>query len=416
MTTIHGHTRPGFEPIRQRFSELAHLMGAGGAAFAVTRHDELIVDLWAGQADHDRAWTRDTRVHIQSTSKAVTAWAAMVLVDRGELDLERTVAHYWPEYGCRGKERTTVRQLLSHAAGSTRLPGYTDLLDLDGNGLDQYDEIASRLAAAEPDWAPGTAHGYHGYTYGNLISELLLRVTGRRAGAFLRDDVFGPLNLNLWLGTPASEQRNLAAIKTWPPAPLPELPPEVMAAMASMAETMKSTPLGNPDAWQYHAGFKGLLGGPYDLFSLSVRQLWSQPKALAAEFGAANVTADARSLARLYTPLALRGQLDGRAIVKPETVRAFSEKASPGGTDLVISRVMGWTCGSHHANNPLVPTLPLPFGPNAEAFGMTGGGGNYGFADPAAGIAGGFVRNHYCNTFALSSYLVESLYGCLGNV
>ena len=413
MTAIHGYTRPDFEAVRERFAALAHLMGTGGAAFAATKQGELIVDLWAGQADHDRAWLRDTKVHIQSTSKAVTAWAAMVLVDRGELDLDKTVAHYWPEYGCKGKEKTTVRQLLSHTAGSTRLPGYTELLDLDGNGLDQYDEIASRLAAAEPDWSPGTAHGYHGYTYGNLVSELVLRITGRRAGVFLRDEVCGPLNLNLWLGTPLDEQRSLAAIKPWPSAPLPELPAEAIAAFANVAELMKTMPLGNPEAWQYHAGFKALLGGPTDLFFLSVGQLWSQPKALAAEFGAANVTSDARSLARLYTPLALQGELDGRGVVKPATVQAFSDVAPPGGLDLVVGRDMGWTCGSHHANNPLVPGLPLPFGPNPRAFGMTGGGGNYGFADPAAGIAGGFVRNHYCSTFGLSSHLVAALYGCL---
>jgi CubicO group peptidase (beta-lactamase class C family) len=416
MTDIHGYTRPGFEPVRERFAALAHLMGSGGAAFAATRQGELVVDLWAGQADHDRPWTRDTRVHIQSTSKAVTAWAAMLLVDRGELDLDQTVAHHWLEYGCHGKERTTVRQLLSHAAGSTRLPGYTELLDLDGNGLDRYDEIASRLAAAEPDWAPGTAHGYHGYTYGSLVSELVRRITGRRAGAFLRDELFGPLNLNLWLGTPLAEQRSLAAIKPWPTAPLPELPAEVMAGLANMAEVMKSMPFGNPEAWQYHAGFKGLLGGPQDLFSLSVRQLWSQPKALAAEFGSANVTADARSLARLYTPLAQRGALDGRALIKPATVQAFLQPAAPGGADLVIGREMGWTCGSHHANFALLPTVPPPFGPNADAVGMTGGGGNCGFADPAAGIAGGFVRNHYCSSFALSGHLVAALYGCLPDV
>lgn len=413
MTVIHGYTKSGFEPVRERFATLAHLMGTGGAAFAATRHGELVVDLWAGQADHDRPWTRDTKVHIQSTSKAVTAYTAMLLVDRGALDLDQTVAHYWPEYGCHGKERTTVRQLLSHAAGSTRLPGYTELLDLDGNGLDEYDEIASRLAGAEPDWAPGTAHGYHGYTYGNLVGELVRRITGQTAGQYLRAEVSGPLALNTWLGTPLDEQRSLAAIKPWPAAPLPELPAEVLAAFGNMAELMKAMPFANPEAWQYHAGFKGLLGGPQDLFSLSVRQLWSQPKALLAEFGAANVTSDARSLARLYTPLANRGEIDGRAFVSAETVRSFSARSVPGGADLVIGRDMGWTCGSHHGNNPFVPSLPLPFGPNPEAFGMTGGGGNFGFADPAAGIAGGFVRNHYCNTFGLSSHLVATLYHSL---
>ena len=411
---IGGRVEPGFEAVRARFEQLAHLMGDGGAAFAATHRGKVVVDLWGGLARPDRPWAEDTKVHIQSTSKAVTAYCAMLLVDCGQLDLDALVSRYWPEYGCRGKEKTTVRQLLGHSAGSTRLPGYTELLDLDGNGFDQYDEIAERLAGAEPDWEPGTAHGYHGYTYGNLVGELVRRITGRTAGQYLREEIAGPLGLNTWLGTPLAEQASLAAIIPWPQAPLPDLPQEVLEAMAGMAAQMKDTPLGDPNAWQFHAGFKGLLGAPPDVFSQNVQKLWSTPKALMAEFGAANVTSDARSLARLYTPLAMSGRLDGAQYLKPDTVAAFSAKAPPGGVDLVISREMGWTIGSHHGSLTLIPSLPPAFGPNPDGFGMTGGGGNYGFADPMAEVAGGFVRSHYCSTFGLSGHLVASLYGCIG--
>jgi CubicO group peptidase (beta-lactamase class C family) len=414
MTTeIHGFARPGFEAVRDRFSELAWLMGKGGAAFAATVDGETVVDLYAGWADHDRPWRRDTRVHIQSTSKAVTAFAAMLLVDRGQIELDAPVARYWPDYGCNGKEATTVRMLLSHSAGSTRLPGYTELLDLDGNGLDQYDEIARRLAGAEPDWDPGTAHGYHGYTYGNLVSELVYRVTGKRAGEFLRDQVFEPFNLNIWLGTPRREQAELAAIQPWPTAPMPDLDPDVVAAMAA---AQKNAPLPvsmQSGSWQYDAAFRGLFGGPADTFSMGVRQLWSQPKALEAEFGAANATSDARSIARLYVPLANGGRIDGRQLVSENTVGIAATPAEPGGVDKVTEREMGWHCFSHHANMSHVPGMPSIFGPNPDAFGMTGGGGNFGFADPKNRVSGGFVRNHYCNTFALSANLVQAVYACL---
>jgi CubicO group peptidase (beta-lactamase class C family) len=105
---IHGFNTPGFEAVRDTFAKQAYLMGDGGAAFAATRDGELVVDLWTGMADRDRPWSRTTRVHIQSTSKAVTAATAMMLVDRGELDLDAKVSRYWPEYGCNGKENTTV--------------------------------------------------------------------------------------------------------------------------------------------------------------------------------------------------------------------------------------------------------------------------------------------------------------------
>ena len=407
---INGYVKPGLESVRETFAANARLMGTGGAAFAATHQGEMAVGLWAGMADHDRPWLRNTRVHVQSTSKAVTAATAMVLHDRGELDLDARVGHYWPEYATNGKENTTVRMLLSHAAGSTRLPGYTELLDLDGNGFDQYDEIARRLAAAEPDWEPGTAHGYHGYTYGNLVSEVVYRITGQRAGEFLRDEMAGPWQLNTWLGTPYDEQRDLAAIKPWPEAPPHESVAEMYANVTAQMEEMGVSALTDPDNWQYHAAFRGLLGGPMDVFMLQVGRLWSQPKALAAEFGAANVTTDARSLARLYTPLAQGGVLDGRQVVGPETVREFTTPTPPGGPDLVIGFEQKWTPGSHHANNSFFPALPPIYGPNPDAFGMSGGGGNYGFADPAAGIAGGFVRNHYSNTMGLSALLVDALY------
>ena len=409
-TAVKGYVKPGLEAVRETFAANARLMGTGGAAFAATHQGEMVVDLWAGMADHDRPWLRNTRVHVQSTSKAVTAATAMVLYDRGELDLDATVGRYWPEYATNGKEDTTVRMLLSHAAGSTQLPGYTELLDLDGNGFDQYDEIARRLAAAAPDWEPGTAHGYHGYTYGNLVSEVVHRITGKRAGEFLRDEMAGPWQLNTWLGTPYEEQRDLAAIKPWPEAPVHESIAEMYANVTAQMEEMDLSALTDPTTWQYHAAFRGLLGGPMDVFMLQVGRLWSQPKALAAEFGAANVTTDARSLARLYTPLAMNGVLDGRQVVEPDTVREFITPTPPGGPDLLIGLDQKWTPGSHHANHSYFPALPPIYGPNPDAFGMSGGGGNYGFADPAAGIAGGFVRNHYSNTMGLSALMVDALY------
>ena len=411
--TIKGYVAPGLEAVRDTFAANVRLMGTGGAAFAATRHGEIVVDLWAGMADHDRPWLRNTRVLVQSTSKAVTAATAMVLHDRGELDLDARVGRYWPEYATNGKENTTVRMLLSHAAGSTRLPGYTELLDLDGNGFDEYDEIARRLAAAEPDWEPGTAHGYHGYTYGSLVSEVVYRITGKRAGEFLRDEMAGPWILNTWLGTPIEEQRDLAALKPWPESPPHESVAEMYSDLMAQVEELALPALSDPEAWQYQAAFRGLLGGPINVFMLQVGRLWSQPKALAAEFGAANATSDARSLARLYTPLAMDGVLDGRQVVGPETVREFITPAPPGGLDLVLAREQRWTPGSHHAGTVFFPGLPPIYGPSPDAFGMTGGGGNYGFADPAAGIACGFVRNHYSNTMGLSALLVDALYQAL---
>ena len=88
-------------------------------AVAVNIDGEMVADLWGGWADRARTvpWAEDTIANIFSTTKTMTALAALVLVDRGELDLDAAVARYWPEFAARGKAGIKVRQLLSHTSG-----------------------------------------------------------------------------------------------------------------------------------------------------------------------------------------------------------------------------------------------------------------------------------------------------------
>ena len=101
-------------------------------------------------------WAENTITNVFSTTKTMTALAALVLVDRGELDLDATVAAYWPEFAAHGKAGIKVRQLLSHTSG---VSGWDQPITLDGRvRLATVD----RLAAQAPWWEPGTASGYHG--------------------------------------------------------------------------------------------------------------------------------------------------------------------------------------------------------------------------------------------------------------
>lgn len=110
----------------QRFSglkeALARNLDSGedvGAAIALTIDGESVVDMWGGWVDleHTAPWSRDTVTNVWSCSKTVTALAALMLVDRGLLDLDAPVAQYWPEFAAAGKDRIQVRQLLSHTSG-----------------------------------------------------------------------------------------------------------------------------------------------------------------------------------------------------------------------------------------------------------------------------------------------------------
>jgi beta-lactamase family protein len=69
----------------------------------------------AVDVDGDRSaeWAEDTIVNVWSSTKPVCVLAALMLVDRGLLDLDAPVARYWPEFAANGKQDVLVRHVLS---------------------------------------------------------------------------------------------------------------------------------------------------------------------------------------------------------------------------------------------------------------------------------------------------------------
>ena len=163
---VEGTVAAGFEPVKQYLEASEDQLLGGGCALAVMSDGKPVIDLWAGMAAPGRPWKRDTRGVLMSATKAAAATCLAVLADRGLLEPEEPVATYWPEFAAGGKEKITVAQLLDHSAGTITIPGYEDLLQWDGSGWDQIEEIERRLASAVPEWEPGSCHGYHGLTCG----------------------------------------------------------------------------------------------------------------------------------------------------------------------------------------------------------------------------------------------------------
>src|SRR5512144_1989186 len=108
-----------FDPLRELFAARFQSGEELGASVAVNIDGEMVVDLWGGWADEagTAPWAENTIANVFSTTKTMTALAALVLVDRGELDLDAAVARYWPEFGAHGKDAIKVRHLLSHTSG-----------------------------------------------------------------------------------------------------------------------------------------------------------------------------------------------------------------------------------------------------------------------------------------------------------
>lgn len=367
MPEIGGDTASGFEGVREAFA--ADLAGdqEGGAAVGVYLHGRKVVDLWGGIADPEtgRRWERDTLQVVFSTTKGVTAACAHLLSQRGELDLDAPVAEYWPEFAANGKDRVPVRWLLTHQAG---LPAIDH--PITPAEAIAWHPMVTALAAQRPSWEPGTEHGYHAHTYGWLVGEVVRRVTGRSLGTFLAEEIAAPLDLDLWIGLPETEQHRVSRIIAAPIDldalaridldALPEPAREVMRAYADPTSlTMRAmtvvTPLLNHD----------------------------DPDEQAAEMPSTNGICTARALARFYA--ALIGEVDGHRILAPDTLAAATVEQA-GGIDRVLRVPVRIGTGFG------LPT-PDAFWYSPTAFGFPGYGGSLGFADPATGLAFGYVTN-----------------------
>jgi len=215
MAQTHGTCADRFSGVRETLEESLEAHDVG-ASVAVYLDGEPVVDLWDGYADKARTtpWQRDSILNTWSTTKTMTALCALILADRGDLDLTAPVARYWPEFAAAGKQDVEVRHLLSHTAG---LPTWDEPMTV----ADLYDwpKATARLAAQAPRWEPGTQAGYHAVTQGYLVGEVVRRVTGVSLGTFFAREVATPLGADFHIGLPAEQDGRVIPVIPPPPPP-----------------------------------------------------------------------------------------------------------------------------------------------------------------------------------------------------
>jgi CubicO group peptidase (beta-lactamase class C family) len=351
MTDITGLCPDRFARVRDAFAANFQDGGELGARFALAINGEIVVDLMGGHADRKRevVFGPDTLTPLFSTTKAVAALMVARLVDEGRLAYDQPVADVWPEFAQNGKAEVTVEQALSHQAG---LSGFLD--ETDPSIWFDWDATCAKLAAMAPIWPVGSASGYHPITFGYLAGEIFRRVDGRTMGTALREDIAGPLGLDVWIGLPDSEHDRCAELMR--PSALPKF-----GAMNDAVKAAFLTPWAAP-------GGRGTAD-------------WRR-----VEIPSANGHATAPALARLMGALATDGTLDGKSLITPAGIKAASAERIVG-QDLVLPFVISWGAGFMR-NTP-----NMFYGPTAEAFGHSGWGGSCAFADPATGVSGAYVMN-----------------------
>src|SRR4029450_13562136 len=119
---INGSCDPAFKAVREALAQNLAEGDELGEVVSVVTHGKTVVDLWGGYKDRARTqpWERDTLVCMFSVGKPVAILAVLKLADQGRINLNKSVAQYWPEFVHAGKDKITVHQLVSHLAA---IPG-----------------------------------------------------------------------------------------------------------------------------------------------------------------------------------------------------------------------------------------------------------------------------------------------------
>jgi CubicO group peptidase (beta-lactamase class C family) len=340
------------------FSQLFPGRRFGGGALAIYLDGLPVVDVWTGWSDRRGTthWNADTGTVVFSATKGMASTVIHRLADRGLIDYDAAVADYWPAFAANGKSAVTVRDLMRHRAGLSQLSRATkaDLMD--------HLLMEERMAAAPMGWLRGRP-AYHALTYGWLLAGLARAVTGCGMRELIRTELAEPLGTDgLHLGRP--------------PVGAPTQPAQIIGPQSRLQNPLFNLVAPHLAALPFSAGFGSLY------FPGMKATVQGDLPLLDTELPAANGVATARGLARMYGAIANGGTIDGKQFLSAELVAGLTSRPSlhPDGSILMP---LSFNLGYHG--------LPLPG--IMPGFGHVGLGGSLGWADPATGLAFGFVHN-----------------------
>jgi CubicO group peptidase (beta-lactamase class C family) len=351
--------------VTQAIEKAINERGEIGIQVAAYLKGEKVIDTWSGLADETtgRKVDGDTLFNVFSVTKAVAATCLHVQADRGLLDYEAPIASYWPEFAANGKEKATVRHVLTHRVGLPQMPkGVTPVL------MSDWDWMCGQIAAMKPLFEPGTKSAYQSMTYGWMVGELVRRTDPKKRslGTFLQEEICKPLGIDgLWIGLPDSAIPRVAKLTDIGPfPPIEHLPPLYMDSMPAEVALVPA--------------------------------VFEQPAVRRAEVAGVGGIFNARSTARLFGMLANGGEIDGVRILSEKLVKTFNiprsnaEEVDPVmfGFPVPISIAGYWLGG----NYPPVTCAKTP-----SAICHPGAGNSMAWADMDTGLAVSICHNRMFN-------------------
>ena len=362
---IHGHCDDRFSSVLKAFEHNFETRNEVGACFAATVEGEYVVDIWGGHQDaaKSRPWAEDTIIKVASTTKTMTYLCALMLADRGQLDLDAPVASYWPEFAAHGKAGVMVKHCLAHSAG---LPGFSRPFAMEE--MCAWDVCCNDLAEQAPWWEPGTQSAYHMVTQGWLIGEVVRRITGISIGNWFREEVAEKVGADFHIGTDPKHFHRIADVLVDPnPAPIEEVNKFIdMSPDSIMGKVMAQFP---PDASEA------------DMATPAWRQ---------AEIPAGNGHGNARSVVRAQTAMANGGKAFGTKLLSAKGCQRALEPQTDGMDQLMgmpITYCMGYARKSNIVR----------FGSEQGTIWWGGAGGSSVVIDTNAHVCLSYVMNQMSN-------------------
>ena len=389
---VQGYCDEKFAAVAETFLENFSQRQEVGASVCLRLGDQVVVDLWGGYADPERQtdWQQDTVSVVFSCTKAATALCAHLLIDRGELQLHAPVSDYWPEFAQAGKESATVAMMLNHSAA---VPAFRE--PIKEGGYYDWSYMIERIEQEPAFWPPGTRNGYHMLSFGWTVGELVRRVSGKSLGQFFAEEVAKPLGLDFWIGLPDSVKPDIAPIIAAP------------QGAESMESEFVQALIGDPTSISHLA-----------LFNSGAHSA-NNPAAHRAEIGGAGGLSNARSISKMFEPLANQGVVAGKRFIGEETLARMGDVSMATQMDATLLRPTRFSLGFMKSmdNRNCKPGNRESFIVGDRAFGHVGAGGSAGFADPDAQLAFGYSMNQMGPGVLLNERgqsLVDATYRSLG--
>ena len=362
---IKGSCHDDFQEVAETFAQNFDKYKEIGSSVCVVVDGETTVDLWTGYKNEQRKdeWDENTLSVAFSSTKVALALCAHILINRGQLNEKEKVIKYWPEYGKKGKEETTVEMILNHSAG---LPAFR--AQVEEGGFFDWEYMVELLENEEPFWTPGEETGYHMMTTGWLIGEIVRRVSGKSLGKFFNDEISKPYNLEYWIGLPQSEDKRVAKVTPFKASPS-DKPSGFATAFRTDPTSMQRLSLTNTGGYDYNA-----------------------KETYRAEIGGVGGITNARSLAKLLTPLAQNND----KLLSKTYVKRLSESNVKSDIDNMLLFPTNFSEGFmlHMDNRDSFEGEGGSFIIGQNAFGHVGfGGSSATFADPDCKMSFGYLVN-----------------------